>query len=134
MLLLVTSRARWRASRPETPVVSASPMTQALQEARTAIYRLGQGGLESRGLRQRAGEAVGERAHLAGIIRVGGIAALLERASESLDVAAGIQRGGVAGVAAQQGDIILKALAGIVIRPEGGAGGYAGAVLYLGRP
>src|SRR5512146_2152428 len=61
---------------------------------------------------------MGYGAELAGIIRVGRIAALLQRRCECVYVGAGAERRGVAGIALKQGDIILEALAGAPVGAE----------------
>src|SRR5258708_14665316 len=111
MLLLVTLRACWKASRPETLVESMSPMRCASENACRWGYRRDARGLER--LFQHCAARVdrcGDRGDLAGIVRVGRVATALQRAGECVDVASGVERGGVTWIAAEQRYIILEAL------------------------
>src|SRR5215472_11074296 len=117
MLLLVTSSACWKASRPETPVESMSPTVQLLPRSLPSALRSRHGGgkLEGGGrpgraaARERRAHLGRDRGQLAGIIRIGGVAALLQSRSERLDARTAAEGGVEARVAGEQRDIILKA-------------------------
>src|ERR1700722_15462493 len=135
MLLLVTSSACWNASRPDTLVESISPMRGSSENACIRVYRHRARGLERRGHGGAARADGGcDGSDLAGVVGVRRIAAALQRAGERVDVAAGVECGGIPRAAAEQRYIILKALLAAVVGAELAGGADCRAVLELPGP
>src|ERR1700739_1968502 len=96
-LLLVTLRACWKASRPDMLVLRMSPIRCASEYARHRVYRPCARGLERRFLccKLPRADAARDGTDLARVVRVGRIPAPLQRGGERMDVAAGVECGGI---------------------------------------
>src|SRR5580698_10365747 len=137
MLLLVTSRACWKASSPETLVERRSAMPFALLErGRTVGYRPRIGKLD---LRLTGGTGADEGRHLLGdtrdlrrVVGIGGVAGLLQGAGKGAYVVPGPQGRAVAGIAPEGGDIILQRGLRVGVGAEGAAcPDHAAAIKFL---
>src|ERR1700680_1522873 len=99
MLLLVTSSARWKASKPETLVERMSLIHKPLKRSRTRRYRQCTGQLEIVHTRACRGgvvdlmcNCVRDRGYLACVVGIRGVTTALQAGCERLDIAAGIER------------------------------------------
>src|SRR5580704_13968598 len=136
MLLLVTSSACWKASRPETLVDRRSAMPFApLERGGTVGYRPRVGELD---LRLTGAAAGHQRRHLLGdagdlgrVVRIGGIPTFLQGTGKGAHVTPRAECGAVARVAAQRRDIILQRRLRVGVGAEGAARTHEGARLKL---